>query len=78
MIVPAPVIVESAWLIASELGNRAEAAFIAAMGRGELHIEDLQAIDYQRASEVLATYHDNNLAWLTPASWPSPNASRRP
>ena len=42
MIVPAPVIVESAWLIARELGNRAEAAFIAAMGRGELQVEDLQ------------------------------------
>lgn len=61
MIVPAPVIVESAWLIASEMGNHAEAAFIAAMGRGELCIEDLQAVDYQRASELLATYHDNNL-----------------
>ena len=61
MIVPAPVIVESAWLIASELGNTAEAAFIAAIGRGELHLEDLQPVDYQRAAEVLATDHDNNL-----------------
>ncbi len=61
MIVPAPVIVESAWLIARELGNTAEAGFIAAIGRGELHIENLQHVDYQRAAEVLTTYHDNNL-----------------
>lgn len=61
MIVPAPVIVESAWLIARELGNIAEAAFIAAIGRGELRIEDMQPVDYRRAAEVLATYHDNNL-----------------
>jgi uncharacterized protein len=61
MLVPAAVIVETAWLVARELGNHAEAAFIASIGRGELQVEDLQAVDYQRASELLGTYADNNL-----------------
>ena len=61
MIVPAPVIVESAWLIARELGNAAEAAFVAAVGRGELRLVNLELVDYERAGELLTTYHDNNL-----------------
>lgn len=52
---------ESAWLIARELGNTAEAGFIAAIGRGELHIENMQPADYQRAAELLTTHNDNNL-----------------
>jgi uncharacterized protein len=30
MLVPAPVVIESAWLIARDLGNTAEAGFVAA------------------------------------------------
>ena len=52
MLVPAPVIVESAWLIARELGNTAESGFIAAAGRGEFRIENMELDDYQRASEL--------------------------
>ena len=33
MLVPAPVVIETAWLIARDLGNVAEASFVAAAGR---------------------------------------------
>ncbi len=60
MLVPAPVVVETAWLIARDLGNHAEAGFVAAAGRGELRIVDLEAADYRRAAEILAAYADND------------------
>lgn len=60
MLVPAPVVIESAWLIARDLGNTAEAGFVAAAGRGEFRIVDMLPIDYQRAAELLAIYPDNN------------------
>jgi uncharacterized protein len=60
MLVPAPVVVETAWLIARDLGNHAEAGFVAAAGRGEFRIVDLEPVDYQRASEILAAYADND------------------
>jgi predicted nucleic acid-binding protein len=60
MVVPAPVVIETAWLLARELGNTAEAGFVGAAGRGEFRIVDLTAVDYQRASEILATRADNN------------------
>jgi predicted nucleic acid-binding protein len=60
MIVPAPVVVETAWLIARELGNAAEARFVGAAGRGEFHIVDLTPGDYRRASEILDQYRDNS------------------
>jgi uncharacterized protein len=61
MIVPAAVIVETAWLVAKELGNTAEAEFIASIGRGEMQIENLEPVDYTRASQILNTYEDSNL-----------------
>lgn len=60
MIVPAPVVIETAWLIARELGNAAEAAFVAAAGRSEFRIVDLTPLDYLRASEILTGYAENN------------------
>jgi len=60
MLVPAPVVIETAWLIALELGNTAEAGFVAAAGRGEFRIVDLTPVDYQRASAILTTHADNN------------------
>ena len=60
MLVPAPVVIETAWLIALELGNTAEAGFVAAAGRSEFRIVDLTPVDYQRASAILTTHADNN------------------
>lgn len=61
MLVPAPVVVETAWLIARDLGNHAEAGFVAAAGRGEFRIVDLEPVDYQRAAAILTAHADNNL-----------------
>lgn len=61
MVVPSAVIVETAWLIARELGNHAEAGFIGSIGRGELHVENLEPVDYQRSAELLTIYADNKL-----------------
>ena len=55
------MVVKTAWLIARELGNPAEAGFVAAAGRGEFRIVDLTAVDYQRASVILTAHADNNL-----------------
>ncbi len=59
--VTAAVAVESAWMIESRLGPRAEAAFVAALAAGEMHVVDLTAADWRRCAELIERYHDLGL-----------------
>jgi predicted nucleic acid-binding protein len=59
--VTAAVAVESAWMIESRLGPRAEAAFVAALAAGELHVVDLTTADWRRCAELIERYHDLGL-----------------
>lgn len=61
LVVPTPVIVESAWLIESRLGPAAEAAFLRSMNTGELTRDDLLSADWSRTVDLVETYADLGL-----------------
>ena len=58
---PAPVIPETAWMIASVLGPEVEGAFVASVARGDFAIIDLLPADWTRTSELVVRYADLNL-----------------
>lgn len=64
VVVPAPVIVEVCWLLASRVSPAAEAAFLAALAQGDPRIEELTAADYQRASHLVDRYADLDLGFV--------------
>jgi uncharacterized protein len=57
----AAVAVESAWMIESRLGPRAEATFVAALAAGEMIVVDLIAADWRRCAQLIERYHDLSL-----------------
>ncbi len=57
----APVAIETAWMIESRLGPRAEAAFVSSIADGELVVVDLTSGDWARCAELLRIYHDMRL-----------------
>lgn len=62
LIVPASVVVEVGWLIERNLGPAAESAFLKAVARqDDLRVEPLKLVDYERSSELVATYADLGL-----------------
>lgn len=61
LLIPVPVVVETAWLIESRLGPAAEAGFLQAVNTGELERVDLLAEDWARVAELIDTYHDLGL-----------------
>jgi uncharacterized protein len=61
LLVPVPVIVESAWLIESRLGPEAEAGFVRAINAGELERVDLVDEDWTRVVELVESYRDLGL-----------------
>lgn len=64
VIVPAPVIVEVCWLLGRRVGPGAEAAFLAGLAGGDPRIEALEAVDYQRASQLVGQYSDLDLGFV--------------
>lgn len=67
IVVPAPVIVEVCWLLGRRVGPDAESAFLAGFSGGDPRIEPLIASDYQRASQLVATYADLDLGFVDAA-----------
>jgi predicted nucleic acid-binding protein len=53
--VPAPVIVETSWLIEDRLGAAGEAAFLRSVVSGELSCTDLDGSDWERVVELVET-----------------------
>ncbi|REK91460.1 PIN domain-containing protein [Streptomyces inhibens] len=58
LLVPAPVVTETAWLIESRLGAQDEAIFIDLFALGTLEVVDLEPTDYTRVGELLRKYAD--------------------
>lgn len=58
ILVPAPVVVEVCQLLASRRGTQAEAAFLLALGGGELDVVSLEPADYTRAAHLVEQYAD--------------------
>lgn len=66
LLVPVPVIVETAWLIQTRLGPAHEARFLAATV-AELERVDLADIDWARSAELVTQYADLNLGLVDAA-----------
>ncbi len=61
LVLPAPVAVEAAWLIASRLGAQAEAAFIVSIAAGDFNLADLTEADWSRCATLTQQYLDLDL-----------------
>jgi predicted nucleic acid-binding protein len=59
--VPAPVVVETAWQIETNLGPPSEARFLRLVTGGELEVVELNLDDYRRCVELIETYTDMGL-----------------
>ena len=67
LLVPTPVIVETAWQIEANVGPHAEAEFIASVNRGEVERVDLEQSDWLRVHELLVAYADLGLGTVDAA-----------
>jgi uncharacterized protein len=61
LVLPAPVAIEAAWLIASRLGPRAAATFIASIAAGDFSLTDLAEEDWARCAWLTEQYLDLDL-----------------
>jgi predicted nucleic acid-binding protein len=61
LVLPAPVAVESAWLIGSRLGPATEAAFVASVAAGDFTLVDLTVADWARCAALIDRYADLDL-----------------
>jgi uncharacterized protein len=61
LVVPVPVAVEAAWLIASRLGAASEATFLASLAAGDFTLAARTDIDWARYAELLDCYTDLEL-----------------
>lgn len=61
LLVPAPVVPETAWLLESRLGPTAEARFLRLITTGMLQVIDLAVADYARCVELIEQYADLGL-----------------
>jgi hypothetical protein len=61
LVLPVPVAVQAAWLIASRVGPATEAAFIASVAAGEFTLAELTAPDWARCADLVETYADLGL-----------------
>ena len=61
LVIPAPAVAETAWMIESRLGPAAEARFLRLLTTGELDVIDLTLDDYDRCVQLIETYADMGL-----------------
>lgn len=61
MVMAAPVVAETAWMIESRLGPSAEAGFLRLVTAGEIEVIDLDTAHYQRCIELIDQYADMGL-----------------
>lgn len=61
MVMSAPVVAETSWMIESRLGPKAEARFLRLVTSGEIEVIDLSLADYLRCVELIETYADLGL-----------------
>ncbi len=61
LVVPGPVVPETAWQIERNLGPRSEAGFLRLITTGELRVADLTLADYERCITLIETYQELGL-----------------
>lgn len=61
LVLPAPVAVETAWLIGSRLGPATEAAFVASIAAGDFTLVELTGTDWERSAGLIERYKDMRL-----------------
>ena len=61
LVVAAPVVVETAWIIETRLGPEAEAAFVGSIAAGGLRVIDLSGDDWARCRDLIAQNADLRL-----------------
>jgi predicted nucleic acid-binding protein len=61
LVVAAPVVPETAWLLEDRLGPSAEVRFLRLVTAGELRVVDLVLADYQRCATLIERYADLRL-----------------
>ena len=67
LILPAPVIPETGWMIAAVLSPVTEAAFIASVAAGDFTVTDLTSNDWRRVAELVERYADMDLGTVDAA-----------
>jgi uncharacterized protein len=67
LILPAPVIPETGWMIAAVLGPATEAAFIASVAVGDFTVTDLTPGDWRRVADLVGQYADMDLGTVDAA-----------
>jgi len=67
LILPAPVIPETGWMIGAVLGPATEAAFITSVAAGDFTVTDLTPDDWRRVAELIERYADLNLGTVDAA-----------
>lgn len=58
MVLPAPVVAEVGYLLASKAGAAAESAFLRSLAAGDFHTIELISSDYARMAELVDKYAD--------------------
>lgn len=61
LVLPAPVAVETAWMIGSRLGPATEAAFVTSVANGDFTCIELNTIDWARCAVLIERYADLDL-----------------
>lgn len=61
LVMAAPVVAETAWMIESRLGPAAEARFVRLVTSEEIEVVDLDLDGYRRCVELIETYADMGL-----------------
>jgi uncharacterized protein len=56
LLAPVTILPEVAYLMRERIGQQAEQAFVESIAAGEIAVEDLDQADWQRVSELMATY----------------------
>lgn len=67
LIVPAPVVAETCWMLRSRLGTKHEVAFLDALIDGAFEVVDLVRADYTRATDLVNTYENLSLGFVDAA-----------
>jgi len=57
-VVPAGVVVEVCWMLGRHVSIDLEAEFLGSIADGELHVEALTPVDYQRTAQLVTTYRN--------------------
>ncbi len=67
IVIPAPVVVEVDWLVASRLTHQAFDAFLASIEEDAVLVEELGAADYARVRQLCRRYADLPLGFVDAA-----------